>query len=216
MEYKNLHIKQQLILSMLESGKDLGNMTLRGIADDIGAPGRPQIAKHHLEQLKKRGLIQMNLKENFIKLVKTGYNKPVASTLYSLPVVGTANCGAPTIFAEENIEKYLKVSSKMLPRNKKNLYILVADGNSMNEAVVNDKKIEDGDFVLVDSSYKDYKNGDIVVAVIDGLATIKEFTKKGDEIVLKPRSTDKDHLPVYIHQDDEFGFNGKVVGIIKS
>jgi SOS regulatory protein LexA len=216
MEYKNLHIKQQLILSLLESGKDLGNMTLRGIADDIGAPGRPQIAKHHLEQLKKRGLIQMNLKENFIKLVKTGYNKPVASTLYSLPVVGTANCGAPTIFAEENIEKYLKVSSRMLPRNKKNLFVLVADGNSMNEAVINNKKIEDGDFVLVDSSSKDYGNGDIVVAIIDGLATIKEFTKKGREIILKPNSNEKEHLPIYIHEDDEFYISGKVVGVIKN
>ncbi len=215
MEAKNLHIKQQLILSMLESGKDLGAMTLRGIAEDIGAPGKPQIAKHHLDQLEKRGLIQMNLKENFIKLVKKGYNKPVVSPLYSLPVMGSANCGSPTIFAEQNIEKYLKVSSSRLPRNKKSLYVLIASGSSMNDVSIDGKNIENGDFVLVDSNYKDYKDGDVVVAVVDGLATIKIYFKRGDEIILKPKSTE-DHLPVYLHEDDEFAFNGKVVGVIKN
>ncbi len=160
----------------------------------------------------------MNLEEGIIKLVKRGYAKASASPIYSLPIVGSANCGPATIFAEQNVDQYLKVSSSLLPRNKSNLYALIADGDSMNKAEVEDgKTIESGDFVLVDSEYKNYKNGDIVVAVIDGLATIKRYRndKVNKRIVLEADSTEK-YLPIYIHEGDDFQASGKVVGIIKS
>ena len=161
----------------------------------------------------------MNLEEGVIKLVKKGYSTASLSPIYSLPVVGSANCGPATIFAEQNISQYLKVSSSMLPRNKSNLYALIADGDSMNTAKVGEtgKTIESGDFVLVDSENKNYKNGDIVVGVIDGMATIKRF-KEGkihNRIVLEADSTGK-YLPIFIHEGDDFQLSGKVVGIIKS
>lgn len=160
----------------------------------------------------------MNLEAGVIKLVKKGYNKTNASPIYSLPVVGAANCGTATIFAEENIEQYLKVSSALLPRNKKGLYAIIADGTSMNKAVIKDgQTIESGDFVLVDSEQKTYRNGEIVVAVIDGMATIKRYRedKQHNRIVLEPDSTEK-HLPIFITEGDQFLISGKVVGIIKN
>ena len=181
-------------------------------------PNKPQIVKYHLQQLEKAGLIQMNLEQGVIKPVKKGFVRSTINTVFSLPVVGSANCGPATIFAEQNIQQYLKVSSSMLPYNKKELYALIADGNSMNKAEVEaGKTIESGDFVLVDSGYKSYKNGDIVVAVIDGLATIKRYRldKENDRIVLEADSTEK-YLPIFIHAEDDFQLSGKVVGIIKS
>lgn len=107
----------------------------------------------------------------------------------------------------------------MLPRNKSNLYALIADGDSMNMAKVGEtgKTIESGDFVLVDSEVKNYKNGDIVVGVIDGMATIKRFRedKTHKRIVLEADSNGK-YLPIFIHEGDDFQLSGKVVGIIKS
>jgi DNA-directed RNA polymerase beta' subunit len=51
----------------------------------------------------------------------------------------------------------------MLPHRKNDLFVLRADGPSMNLAEVSDgKTIEDGDFVIIDSTYKNPKNGDIV------------------------------------------------------
>ena len=184
----------------------------------VGAEGKPQTAKYHLQQLEKDGLIQMNLEAGVIRLVKRGYAKASASPIYSLPVVGSANCGPATIFAEQNIDQYLKISSSLLPRNKSNLYALIADGDSMNKAEVEPGRvIESGDFVLVDSDYKNYRKGDIVVAVIDGLATIKRYRedKQNKMIVLEADSTHK-YLPIFIHEGDDFQISGKVVGIIKS
>jgi len=174
--------------------------------------------KYHLLQLEKAGMIQLNLKQGIIKPVRRGFVKSIVNTMFSLPVVGSANCGPATIFAEQNIQQYLKVSSSLLPYNKKELYALIADGDSMNKAKVEKgKTIEDGDFVLVDSGYKNYKNGDIVVAVIDGLATIKRyrFDKDNNRIVLEAESTEN-YLPVFIHAEDDFQLSGKVVGIIKN
>jgi repressor LexA len=133
--------------------------------------------------------------------------------------VGSANCGPATIFAEQNVDQYLKISSSMLPRNKSNLYAIIADGDSMNKAKIGEeeKTIESGDFVLVDSEYKNYKTGDIVVAVIDNMATIKRFKedKPNNRIILEADSTEK-YLPIFIHEGDNFLLSGKVVGIIKS
>ena len=139
------------------------------------------------------------------------------SPIYSLPVLGAANCGPATIFADQRVEKYLKISSNLLPRNKSKLYVLIADGPSMNKAEMElGKTIESGDFVLVDGEYNNYKNGDIVIAIIDGMANIKRYRndKLHQRIVLESESTEK-YLPIFIHEGDNFLLNGKVVGIIK-
>lgn len=209
---------QKQLLDLIATHENIGSYSLRKIAELIGAEGQPQTAKYHLQQLVKAGFIQINLKEGVIKLVKKGYNKASTSPLYSLPVVGAANCGPATIFAEQNVSQYLKVSSSLLPRNKKSLYILIAEGDSMNRAEVEPGKvIESGDFLLVDSELKSYKNGDIVVAVIDGMATIKRYRsdKEHGRIVLEADSTEK-YLPIFIHEGDNFLLSGKVTGIIKS
>jgi SOS-response transcriptional repressor LexA len=212
-----MHIIQKQLLDLIATHEDFGSYSLRKIAQMVGAEGKPQTAKYHLQKLAKDGLIQMNLEAGVIKLVKRGYAKASTSPIYSLPVVGSANCGPATIFAEQNIDQYLKISSSLLPRNKSNLYALIADGDSMNKAEIDGKTIESGDFVLVDSEYKTYKNTDIVVAVIDGLATIKRYRedRANKMIILEADSTEK-YLPIFIHEGDDFQISGKVVGIIKS
>lgn len=213
-----MHRIQKQLLDFIATDENFGSYSLRNIAKMIGAEGRPQTAKYHLRQLEQAGLIQMNLEEKVIKLVKKGYSQASMSPIFSVPVVGAANCGPATIFAEQNVEQYLKVSSSLLPHKKAKLYALIADGNSMNKAEVEEEKtIESGDFLLVDSEYVNYKNDDIVVAIIDGMATVKRYfnDKVNNRIVLKADSTEK-HLPIYLDESDDFLLVGKVVGIIKS
>ncbi len=212
-----MHTIQTKLLN-LSRHQDLGSMSLRQIAKLIGVENKPQIVKHHLFQLEKAGLIQFNFDKGIIKPINRGFNlKSIKSLFYSLPIVGMANCGPATIFADERVEGYLKVSAKMLPRKKQDLYVLIADGPSMNLAEVRPKTtIEDGDFVVVDSSYKNPKDGDIVVAVIDGMGTIKRYKedKKNKRIVLKSESTET-FTPIFVHEGDDFLVSGKVVDVIK-
>lgn len=159
----------------------------------------------------------MNLDKKIIKPVQKGVAGRVKSMFYSIPIVGAANCGPATVFADERIEGYLKVSTKLLPKKNSSLFALVADGPSMNRAVIHDgDTIEDGDFVVVDSEYKSPKNGDVVVAVIDGMATIKRYKedRKNDRIILEAESTEN-YLPIFLHESDDFSVSGKVIGVIK-
>jgi SOS-response transcriptional repressor LexA len=212
-----MNLIQKQLLSLIATNPDLGSLSLRKMAELLGVGGKPQIPKYHLQQLEKDGLIQMNLEQGILKLVKKGYNYANKSPLFSIPVVGAANCGPATLLADQKVDQYLKVSSSLLPRNKHKLFAIVADGDSMNKADLNDKNIESGDYVLVDSDIKNYKNGDIVLAVIDGLATVKQYTKdfKNNRIILKALST-HNYLPIYIGESDEFIINGKVVDVIKN
>jgi len=212
-----MHDTQAKLLTLAKQNKNLGKQSLRQIAKFIDAEGKPQVVKYHLQKLEQSGLIQLNLAKGVIKPVQKGIASKVRGLFYSLPIVGAANCGPATVFADERIEGYLKVSASMLPRRKDSLYVLVADGPSMNRAVIhNNDTIEDGDYVVVDSSARAPKNNDVVVAVIDGMATIKKYKedKKRNRIILEAESTEK-YAPIFIHESDDFSVSGKVVGVIK-
>lgn len=211
-----MNIIQTQLLNLIASTPEMGSFSLRKIAELLGAKGKPQIAKYHLQQLEKRGLIQMNLDEGVLKLVQKGYNHATKSPLFAIPVVGAANCGPAVTYADQKVDSYLKISSSLLPRNKNRLFAIKADGDSMNRAKINGKSIETGDYVLVDREAK-YGNGDVVLAIVDGLATIKEFylDKTHNRIILKANS-DHEYMPIYIGEDDQFIINGKVVGVIKN
>ena len=116
-------------------------------------------------------------------------------------LVGTAACGAP-ILAEENIEGFFPVSMK-LARPPHKYFFLRAKGDSMNKAGIND-----GDFVLV-RQQSTVRNGEIIVAVIDDEATIKEFNRIGEAIILKPNSSSPVHRPIILTKD--FLIQGVVV-----
>ena len=133
----------------------------------------------------------------------------------SIPIFGTANCGPRTIYANQNIEGYLKVSKKLLNK-KNNIFALRAEGNSLNKANINGKSIEDGDFVIVDSQITSPNNGDYVVSVIEEMANIKKYVwdEKNSQIVLISEST-QNYDPIYIHKDDNIIINGKVIDVIK-
>jgi len=146
-----------------------------------------------------------------------GFLKKTAR-LFSIPIIGTANCGPATIFAEQNFQGFLRTSSKLIGRsNPKGLYAIKTDGSSMNRAEIGDKRIEDGDFVIVDGEDRNAENNDVVLAIIDDKATIKRFVedKKNGQIVLRADSS-YDYEPIYLHSDDEFFINGKVIGVIKN
>lgn len=122
----------------------------------------------------------------------------------NIPLLGNVACGHP-LFAEENIESEIPVSVELI-RKDRNYFILRASGDSMDEA-----KIYDGDLVLIRQEQV-AENGDKVVALIDDEATIKEFWKQGNMIVLKPKSTNKIHQPIILTTD--FKIQGIVEEII--
>lgn len=210
-----MHEVQRKLMA-LANKKDLSELTLRDIGDEIGlGREKPQIVKHHLQQLVKRGLLKNKEGKYFLVSAKEENKK---STLISLPIYGVANCGEALSIAEDQVQGYLKVSPSIL-KNKKNIFVVKAKGNSMNKAFIGLENIDDGDYVLVDAEAKNPENGDCVLSIIDGAANIKRFKqdKERGMIMLLSDST-SNYDPIYIHPDDAKSYSvaGKVVGVLKN
>jgi repressor LexA len=208
----------QLQLLRLAGETNLGESTLREIGTLVGEKS-PQKVKHHLNQLEKRGLIRIDRARRRIEKIVGGSVTGLLTKarLLTVPVLGSANAGPAMLSAIENIEGYLNISSTFLGRRaNRNLFALRVSGPSMNRAVIDNKRIEDGDYAIVDSDDRLPKDGDVVLSIIDGMANIKRFhhDKENKEIVLLSEST-YDFPPIVIHEDDDFLINGKIVHIVK-
>ena len=148
--------------------------------------------------------------------IKSPFLKKSGLDAIRVPILGSANAGPATIFAEENISGYLKVSRNDL--NKKGgIFALRVEGDSMDKARIRGKNLETGDFVLIDSEYRNPENGDYVLSVIDGCANLKRFKRdnKTGEVTLVSESTNPKNKPIHISSDDDFMVNGKIISIVK-
>ncbi|NMB91238.1 hypothetical protein GYA37_00110 [candidate division WWE3 bacterium] len=217
-----MHETQKKILQ-LSSSYNLSNLKLREIGKLIGSP-HPQVVKHHLEQLKKKGFLKVEPTSGDISAVKPG--EISSKRLVSIPILGNANCGEATMFAEEQLSGYLKISTSILLQNllakTKSLFAVKAYGESMNRSSIATnmgmtKNIEEGDYVIVDTAVGSPKTGDYVLSVIDGSANIKKFVNdtRNNQVALISESS-LDLPPIYIDSSMNYLINGKVVQVIKA
>lgn len=143
-------------------------------------------------------------KEGKLQLLKSGSNNMDQISTVDVPLIGTVACGAP-ILAEENIQGYFKVSITLAKPSHK-YFLLRAQGDSMNNA-----GIKDGDLVLVKQADV-AEEGQDVVALIDDEATIKRLKMGNNTAILEPKSSNKLHKPIIVHED--FRIQGIVITTI--
>ena len=163
----------------------------------------PRSAAVVLENLLFKGALKKK-SDGSLQLVDSNEEETISAQTVDIPLVGNVACGMP-IFAEENVSAMIPVSVKLAkPSNK--YFFLRAKGDSMNE-----KGINDGDLALV-KQQPNANNGDLVVALIDDEATLKEFISTNGMVILKPHSTNKTHQPIILTRD--FQIQGVVVTTI--
>lgn len=160
-----------------------------------------------IEALERKELVRRD-RERKLYLVENE-NYANMRNIFSIPLYGLASCGDALAYAEDNVDGYLQISKSLFRKSEPaKLFAVKALGDSMNK-----EKINDGDYVI----FEKYENnqeleGKIVVAVINGLATIKRFKKVGDEIIgLFPHSDNTTHQPIFIHKSDSI----LVAGVFK-
>ncbi len=110
-----------------------------------------------------------------------------------VPLVGVVACGKP-IIANENLQGFFAISTD-IARPPHKYFILRAQGDSMNL-----KEIFHGDMLLIRQQYHAEK-GDVVVALIDDEATVKDYQPFEGMIALLPRSTSKKHAPIIVKKN---------------
>jgi len=129
----------------------------------------------------------------------------------SVPIVGEAPAG-PLMTAEENREGSVRLPESFLRPTDSHFFVLRVRGDSMNRAKIAGERIENGDLVLV-RQQPAAEPGAVIVALIDGEATIKRLARGCGYYLLKPESTNRDHEPILV--DGDFLVQGVVSRVIK-
>ncbi len=117
--------------------------------------------------------------------------KLIPKNLGQIRLLGLVEAGFPSP-AEEELTDTMSFDEYLI-ENKESTYILRVKGDSMIDA-----GIHDGDMVIVERG-KMYKDGDIVIAEIDGQWTIKYFRKQRGKVFLEPAN--KKYKPIYPEQE---------------
>lgn len=177
-------------------------------------------AHYHVRKLKESGyLVKQERHARGLDICKnpviSGSAKKEKSS-FSAPIYGIANAGAATFFAEENLVGYVKIPN-VLHIKKNTLFAVQVRGDSMNQAKIGGRNLEDGDFALIDPEYQSPKNGDYVLSIINNFANLKKFQteRKSGAIKLVSESTNTNHKPIYISSEDDYIVNGRIVAVIK-
>jgi len=122
-----------------------------------------------------------------------------------LPILGRVAAGEP-LLSEQNVEGTFTISRDWV--NGDEAFLLKVEGESMIGA-----HILPGDYAVV-RGQATAEHGDIVVALVDGEATIKRVLLKKDAIVLQPENPAMP--PIQVRRGEKtFQIVGKVIGILR-
>jgi len=199
---KGLTERQQQVLDFIRSEIDTVGRppTQHEIKDHFGWASTNAV-RTHLRLLEDKGELACDRHQaRGLRLKST----PRGRVVRELPLLGQVPAGTPTE-AIENAEDAIGVDPDQFP--DENLFALRVKGDSMQGA-----GIFAGDSVIV-RQQTDARSGQIVVALIDGDATVKRFIRKGRKVLLHPENDA--YKDIVIRPEEDTSICGVVVGVLR-
>lgn len=175
--------------------------SVREICEAVGLKSTSTV-HGHLKRLEKQGILKRDsMKPRAMAVIKNSLtdNKDL---IRMIPLLGPVAAGSP-ILAEESISEMLPIPEFMLKDGQH--FALLVRGDSMIQA-----GILNGDYLIV-RQQNNAINGDIVVAMLNGDATVKRFFKEKGHFRLQPEN---DAMQPIIVRDVEI--LGKVISVYRS
>ncbi len=153
----------------------------------------------HLKQIEERGYLRIpwRNKKRALELV------PLRTGNESIPFLGAVAAGTPIEAVE--VPEAIEVPEYFLGNG--NNFALRVRGDSMI-----DEGIRDGDILIITKQPR-AENGQNVVALVNGEATVKKFYHHGDEIELRPAN--ESMKPIRLAAD-EVEVVGVVTGLLRN
>ncbi|MBM4076199.1 MAG: repressor LexA [Planctomycetes bacterium] len=140
-------------------------------------------------------------KARSLKVIRSVGERPMP-TVVAIPLLGTVVAGHP-LLSQENVEGELLVDAATVRTGRH--FALKVRGQSMIDA-----GIRSGSMVIVrQQPLADHR--DIVVALLNGEATIKRLHHRNGELSLLPENSR--FKPIPVGPDDDFRIVGKVVAV---
>ncbi|MFC1644497.1 LexA family protein [Patescibacteria group bacterium] len=206
---QKLTTKQKNILEairgFIEQSKE--NPTSYRLQKELETQGQSESLKsvtQVIEALERKEIIKRDEDRRIYLIENESYAN--LGNIFSIPLYGLASCGEALAYAQDNVDGYLQISKSLFRRSEPaKLFAVKALGDSMDK-----ENINDGDYVVFEKyDNQDVLEGKIVVAVINGMATIKRFKKVSKGVIgLFPKSSNSTHQPIFIHETDTFVIAG--------
>ena len=174
--------------------------SVREIGERVGLSSSSTV-QSHLRTLERRGLISRDPTKPRALRSLPSPGAPVPPETHTMPIIGKVAAGTP-ITAQENVEGEFVLPSSFARHSDS--FMLRVSGDSMVDAA-----ILDGDLVLV-RPQKTAESGEIVVAMIDGEATVKRFYKEADRVRLQPENSTM--APIYAN---DVSILGRVEAVVR-
>ena len=166
--------------------------TYSEIAEIIGVRSK-SVVYFWVNKLLSAGLLQKDAK---------GFLLPVRNPL-ALMLAGEVCAGVPTP-AEEELRGIISFD-EYLVRHPEKSFLLSVTGDSMIDAGIREK-----DLVIVEKN-KEPKNGDIILAEVDGNWTMKYFCRKGKVVTLEAANPNYPH----ILQQNDLRIAGVITAVVR-
>lgn len=197
--------KQEAVLNFIEEyqlqfGK---SPTIREMREHFGVKSDNSILKH-LKALEEKGYLQKDDTPRGIGLLNSVKEKlEAASNVFRIPLLGTIPAGGP-VQTEEHVIDYFEVGQEFLQRPNGSFALRVTGLSMINAGIL------EGDFVIANQDMK-AKDGDIVVALVDGENTVKRYRTDGYQVWLQAEN------PEYpdIHASEYLEVQGVVTSVIR-
>ena len=204
---KNLTSKQKKVYDFIVAYLDKNNVspTISELAGFLKVSSLRTVTQY-LESLEKKNLIvRLHGASRGIRLVA---QNAISTVTVMLPVVSAAGCDNMNVFAEQTFDEFITLDRDFLKGcDIEKVVAFRAMGDSMVDA-----GIETGDLVLTEMT-GDIRQKDKVVAIVDGMALIKQINFSANAVVLAPMSRDPQYRPIIMRRD--FQVFGKVIEVIK-
>jgi repressor LexA len=200
--------RQRQLLDFIAAHTDQKGIppTLRAIGEALGIRSTNGVSEH-VDALVRKGYLERvgERASRGLRLTARATGGFREQGTVAVPIVGRVAAGQP-ILAEENYAGTLHLDSAMMPANA-SVFALVVSGTSMIEA-----GILDGDFVFV-RQQDAARPGDMVVAMLDGEATVKHFWREGANVRLEPANAAL--RPILVDATRAFQILGVVIGVYR-
>jgi repressor LexA len=177
--------------------------TIREIALKIGCKSLNAV-RQHLRLIEQKGYIKLIRGRSRGIELAVGFEQEKSGNEIQVPLIGTVAAGKP-ITAIENIDGYVSIDKTIFRGNE--LFTLRVRGDSMR-----DIGVLDGDIAIV-RQQADADNTDVVVAIIDGEATLKRYFKHSDRVVLHPENPA--YQDIVLNSNKDLWIVGKMVGVMR-
>lgn len=173
--------------------------TLQEIAGALEITGNLGVLRH-LEALERQGLIRRTPRNSRAIVLTEAPRRGQA-----LPLIGVIRAGVPQLAQQERAGEVVVDPALIRSRDS---FVLRVQGDSMIEA-----QICSGDLVVV-RPQSSAENGEIVVVLIAGDATLKRFYREEGRIRLQPEN--RHMAPIFIDSTGgEVVIVGKVTGLMR-